>query len=242
MKKIFIVSLTVNMIFFLLFGYIIYKKGEFTCLQSKPGLKKEMQMSSKPNWYYKNFKYWQDKKTLFEVLPNSPNEIIFLGNSITDGCEWAELFNNPLIKNRGIGGDNTEGILERLGEITDSHPKKIFIGIGLNDLTLKETTFLICENYKQILDKIRSASPTTKIYIQSVLPTNNYETGNDSIIFLNNKIKEIANYYQLTYIDLFSEFVDKNGELDMQYSFDGVHLNGQGYLLWKKIIEQMVSE
>jgi len=29
--------------------------------------------------------------TLFEALHTSPKDIIFLGNSITNGCEWAEI-------------------------------------------------------------------------------------------------------------------------------------------------------
>ena len=38
--------------------------------------------------------YNYQKRSLFEQLPIRGNDIVFLGNSITDGCEWAELFNN----------------------------------------------------------------------------------------------------------------------------------------------------
>lgn len=242
MKKILIISLTVNLIFLLLFGYIIKRKEGLTYLRIKLGLKEEIPISSKPSWYYQNNRYWKEKKSMFEVLPESPDEIIFLGNSLIEGCEWSELFNNYSIKNRGISGDNTEGILERLDEITESHPKKIFIEIGFNDLVLKENTFVICQNYELILKRIILTSPKTKIYLHSVLPTSHIVPGNDSIIVLNNKIQNIANHLKITYIDLFTEFLDKNGELDMQYSYDGIHLNGQGYLLWKKLIESMVIE
>jgi hypothetical protein len=45
-------------------------------------------------------------------------EIVFIGNSITEGGKnWSEKFNIPNIRNRGIGGDVTDGVLERLGEI-----------------------------------------------------------------------------------------------------------------------------
>ena len=67
-------------------------------------------------------------------MPDTPNEIIMLGNSITDGCEWSELFQNSNIKNRGISGDITEGVLYRLDEVTRSKPAKVFLLIGINDL------------------------------------------------------------------------------------------------------------
>ena len=46
--------------------------------------------------------YNYQRRSLFEVLPVLSSDIVFLGNSITDGCEWAELFNNRHVKNRGI--------------------------------------------------------------------------------------------------------------------------------------------
>jgi hypothetical protein len=38
--------------------------------------------------------YYEQRRTLFESLPNTRNEIVFLGNSITDGGEFTELFRN----------------------------------------------------------------------------------------------------------------------------------------------------
>ena len=64
--------------------------------------------------------YYNQRLTLFEKLPDTPNEIIMLGNSITDGCEWSELFQNPNFKNRGISGDINEGFLYRLDEVKRS--------------------------------------------------------------------------------------------------------------------------
>jgi hypothetical protein len=49
--------------------------------------------------------FYEQRATLFEELPVTSKDIIFLGNSITNGCEWAELFQNKNVKNRGISGD-----------------------------------------------------------------------------------------------------------------------------------------
>lgn len=49
--------------------------------------------------------FYEQRATLFEELPVTSRDIIFLGNSITNGCEWGELFQNTYVKNRGISGD-----------------------------------------------------------------------------------------------------------------------------------------
>jgi lysophospholipase L1-like esterase len=56
----------------------------------------------------------------------------------------------------------------------------------------------------------------------------------------NAALKEFAKEFSFQYIDLHSYFLDSNNELDAQYTSDGVHLNGQGYLIWKRIIEKDV--
>src|SRR5688572_792456 len=77
--------------------------------------------------------YFLNRQQVFRLLPNDSDEIIFAGNSHAHNFEVAELFKLPNIKNRGINGDNSLGLLERLDEITESKPKKIFIEIGIND-------------------------------------------------------------------------------------------------------------
>jgi len=193
--------------------------------------------------------YYLQKKSLFELLPNDQNEIIFLGNSITDGCEWSELFQNPLIKNRGISGDITDGVLARLNEVTESEPSKIFLMIGVNDLARGRSVDSILINYREIVSKIRQTTPNTELFLQSVLPVNaeyprfnNHVNKSDSILIMNQRLQAIASEYGLTYIDLHGSFKNRDGQLDPAYSNDGLHLTGPGYLLWKKLINPYVSE
>ena len=69
---------------------------------------------------------YDQKVANFRSYPNSKKDIVFLGNSITDYGEWTELLQLPEAKNRGISGDITFGILERLDEVTEGSPAKIF--------------------------------------------------------------------------------------------------------------------
>ena len=190
--------------------------------------------------------YYYHKKEHFETLPNTENEIIFLGNSITDGAEWFELFDgNVNIKNRGIGGDDTDGILERLEEVTESKPAKIFIMIGTNDLAFGKTAEYVVSNYVKIIEQIKSDSPKTQIYIQSVLPVDDalhYTRPNKEILKINTQLVELSSKYKLTYIDLMPIFQAENGKLKKEYTIDGLHINGEGYIQWKKAIEKYLSD
>ncbi|UCH65615.1 MAG: hypothetical protein JSW63_00335 [Ignavibacterium sp.] len=198
--------------------------------------------------YKRKFKrHYYLKKSVFEVLPNNDDEIIFLGNSITAGGIWTELFQNVRIKNRGISGDVTDGILYRLKEVTESNPEKVFIMIGVNDLSKGKSQEYILKNYQRIIDEILNDSPETKIYIQSILPVNdefdyfkNHTNKTDSILSLNTSLKTMADERGLIYIDLFSSFINEKLKLNEEYTFDGLHLNGQGYLLWKSIVEKYI--
>ncbi|MBN2572748.1 MAG: hypothetical protein JXA68_11510 [Ignavibacteriales bacterium] len=197
----------------------------------------------------KHSTYYYQRLSFFESLPNDSNEIIFLGNSITDGSEWSEIFNDLRIKNRGISGDITEGVFDRLDEVIEAKPEKIFIMIGVNDLAFGVAFDTIVTNYKKIIDKISLFSPRTKLFIQSVLPVNpNFEkfkdhiNKTDEIIQLNKELKNISKSYNLTYIDLHSQFVNEDDFLDTNYTNDGLHLLGKGYMLWKAIVEKFIYE
>ena len=191
--------------------------------------------------------YYLHSKSMFESLPNTSDEIIFLGNSITDGCNWTELFSDLRVKNRGISGDVTEGVLNRLDEVTESNPSKVFIMIGINDLARNKSKKEILDNYKIIVDRILEVSPKTEIYIESILPVNEkygkfkkHYAKADSVVSLNKELENLAERKGQTYVDLFSSFIDGEGKLKDEFTEDGLHLNGKAYQLWKSLVEKFV--
>ncbi|TDH28537.1 sialate O-acetylesterase [Segetibacter sp. 3557_3] len=187
--------------------------------------------------------YYSQKVSHFRLLPNTPGEIIFLGNSITDIGEWTETWQNLRVKNRGISSDNTFGVLARLDEIVESKPSKIFILIGINDIARNTPDSVILSNYKKIIQRIESASPRTIIYVQSILPTNDAYTAfirhqhkDEHIRFINKRLESMCKGSKLIYVDLYSRFIDAQGKLDKRYTNDGLHLTGEGFALWKTIL------
>lgn len=193
--------------------------------------------------------YYYRKASLFDKLENDPNEIIFLGDSITDGGSWVEMFNNDAIKNRGISGDITQGVWCRIDEVIESKPKKIFIMIGINDLARDIPVDEILANYDKILEKIDRESPDTKLYIQSLLPVNpdfdmfeNHMEARDEIPKVNKGLEELSDQYDAVFINLYPEFATEEDKLNPEFTNDGLHLTGEGYMAWQPLIEEYVSE
>ena len=193
--------------------------------------------------------YYHQRVSHFNSLPSKKGQIVFLGNSLTDGAEWSELFNDTRIINRGISGDVSTGIMHRVDEIVNRKPEKIFLLIGTNDLSREVTVDSLLKNMLWLADYIRQESPSTKLFIQSVLPVNDVygkfqkHTGNkEKIILLNKKLSESASRHRFQFLELAAHFADAAGRLNRSLSNDGLHLNGDGYSLWKHLVYPFVYD
>ncbi len=192
--------------------------------------------------------YYEQRVTLFESLPNTRKEIVFVGNSITDGGEWTELFNHGKIKNRGISGDTTEGVLFRLSEVTGSSPAKVFLLIGINDLARGASPDSVLANIIRIAETVKRESPKTKIFVQSILPVNpgfGKFTGHCSktgeIMAVNRNLETWCDHRGVHYVDLFTRFTNPTDNyLNSAYTNDGLHLTGAGYLTWARLIKPLL--
>ena len=189
--------------------------------------------------------YYKQREAFFRLMPDRKREIIFIGNSITEHGEWQELLPQQNVINRGIGGDNTFGVLARLDEVVSSRPDKIFLLIGINDIGRGLPLELLLNNYKRIVSYLRNKSPRTTIFIQSILPTNDsllkfdyLKDKNEIIKKVNREIAILSASEQFTFIDLFTLFADKNGQLKKEMTLDGVHLRSEAYIHWIKFLKQ----
>ena len=192
--------------------------------------------------------YYDQRELLFESLPTSGSDIIFLGNSITDGGEWCELFGNANCKNRGISGDITLGVLNRLETITKGQPAMVFLMIGTNDMDRGFSNDTIAMNVRKIVQRIKAESPRTKIIVQSILPTNDCYglfTGHTKrwrdVALVNDMLKTMTEEEDVTYLDLYSLMANEEGKMSAEYSNDGLHLNGEGYKVWKAAVDEEIG-
>jgi lysophospholipase L1-like esterase len=181
----------------------------------------------------------------FRSYPDSKADFIFLGNSITAGTDWNELLGRTNCRNRGISGDISFGILERLDEVTAGKPAKVFILIGINDIQHNIPDSVITANHCRIIERIKEASPATRIYFHTLLPVNseftqhkNHYNKDGHIHAVNESLKKLAAEEKITLIDLHSQFLDDSKKLDKRYTMDGLHLNAAGYQLWANILRK----
>lgn len=193
--------------------------------------------------------YYDRKVSLFELLPVNSEDIIFLGNSITDGGEFAELLEISNVKNRGIISDTMVGVEKRLAQVMRGKPKKVFLLIGINDVSHNLTVSQLAKRYESLVSKMQAMSPETKIYLQSVMPINNdfkrYKglIGKEKIVKgFNKEIERISAEKGLVFIDLTPVMSDASGKLKKEYTNDGLHLTGKGYKAWVEKIMPYVKD
>lgn len=181
----------------------------------------------------------------FRSYPNGTRDIIFLGNSITDFADWNELLQLPEARNRGISGDITFGILERLDEVIEGKPSKIFLLIGINDISRNIPDSVILDNYRKMIRRIRAGSPTTRIYIHTLLPVNNsfgdraHFNKDEHLAAVNDGIKKMGTE-KISIIDIHPQFLDADKKLDKRFTYDGLHLNAEGYKKWAAILKPYI--
>lgn len=178
------------------------------------------------------------------------NPIIFLGDSITEGFPVYEFFWDKPVINRGISGDTTLWMLDRLYDgVTVLNPSKLFLLIGTNDLgNDKRPITQVEQNIKVILDRVKEESPETEIFLLSLTPVNRtdfsyYQTqvtvgirNNQDIEDLNMKISLAAEARGIKFIDMYTPLLDEKGELAKIYSRDGLHLSIEGYQVFYSIL------
>ncbi len=196
--------------------------------------------------FQENQTYYNNKCDSFKIQNKnlSNNQIVFIGDSITDGYKLDNFYNSlPLATyNRGINGDSTGGVLKRLQtSLFDIKPSKVVIMIGINDINANKSETEIISNYEEILTQISTNLPTTQVYCMSILPINSQieantnikvETSTPKILSINPRILNLCQTFNYSFVDMFTQFADSNNQLKETYSTDGIHLNDAGYQVW----------
>ena len=149
--------------------------------------------------------------------------------------------------NRGISGDTTGGVLNRLKiSLFDIKPSKVILMIGINDINWEVPNSEILQNYKDILKEISTNLPQTEVFCVSILPENkdlwvDVDKNNQTIMEINPQIKKFAEEFEFTYVDMFSQVADLNNYLIKEYSDDGLHLNHNGYVKFSSCLKPYLN-
>lgn len=175
------------------------------------------------------------------------NQIVFLGNSITNMHNWTEAFGvDARIVNRGNSGGFAYEWIEEIESVVDSKPAKVFIGIGTNDLSSGEDNDATVQNIDLIVKRIQLASPQTEIYVQSILPRSSNEAYvMPKITDVNAKLKAKYEGTAVHFIDLTETMAGMRTSTGTNpatsWACDGLHPTGIGYRAWCNFIKDDVN-
>ena len=164
-----------------------------------------------------------------------------LGDSLTMYGLWGEFFPDARILNRGIGGDASEGVLNRLDTVISTNPEKVFVMIGTNDIARGYDASLVAGNVEEIISRLENDLPEAEIYLESVLPrTSKYS---EQIQGLNEAYRQICDRHEgVGFIDLYPLFCDADGVPDAElFASDGYHMSGAGYRVWAEAIGEYIE-
>ena len=191
--------------------------------------------------YYKRFVQFMDEPAITD------KDVVMLGNSLTEnGGDWGKRLGKKHVVNRGIIGDEVMGVYERLHQILPGHPKKLFLMIGINDVSHNLTADSIAGMIRLTVERIQRESPETELHLQSLLPINEsfgrYKllTGKTDLVpEINTRLKALAQEKKIDFIDLFPLFAEGNTNvLRKDLTTDGLHLNEEGYKIWAKALKK----
>lgn len=181
----------------------------------------------------------------YESMISYPTDIVFLGDSLTNKGLWEEFYPEFIVKNRGISGDTIEGVAARLESVLDTKPERIFLMIGVNDIMFgRMGSGKLEADYRGLLEELEDSD--AEIYVMSILPVGaaaeeSFGEGlNEWILEANEVIRGLCEDCDAHYIDVRGGFVDGSGRLRDDLTIDGVHLNGEGYRIWKENLDEYI--
>lgn len=175
-----------------------------------------------------------------DIWLTAPADIVMVGDSITLRGRWNEMFPGPSIANRGIGGDTVTGVQKRLAAISGLKPKKLFLMIGVNDIIMGRSADNTIIAYDHLLTQLRGP----KIYVQSIFlcgPIFCDDAKRAEAAKLNAALPGLAAKHGATFIDIAPHFT-QDGVMRDDLAIDGLHLNGDGYRLWRDLLKPYVDE
>ena len=186
----------------------------------------------------------------FRILNVTSENIVFIGNSITDMHCWPEAFVTdkgeylPIV-NRGNSGTYSTEQSNNLESYINGKPKKVFMMIGTNDIAtsggLNFSPEQVLSYVKSIVARIHARSPQTKVYLYSILKNNTSNRVEATWLKTNEIVKAYADATdKVTYIDLYDKLagVASGGA----WSYDNLHLTAGAYQAWCETICEYLAE
>ena len=180
----------------------------------------------------------QQKDELFDEI----KDITLIGNSLFDNWKIEKLNNNS-VANLGIAGISTKQYQEYiLNENKIKHiANKTVIMTGTNDIVDKSLNFEdILNNINKLIESLLKINKNTKIYFIEI-PSIAFrmDRNKEEIFKLNEYLKNNLDE-SIKYIEVNKYMTDDFKNLKLEYTYDGLHFNEEGYKILEKILEKEI--
>lgn len=190
--------------------------------------------------------YYDCRMAAYAKMPIPENAMIWIGDSIVEQAWWESLIKEKNLVNRGIGGDNTYGMLHRLPLYLDSSPRKIFIFAGINDISANYPVDDVFANFVAMVKMIQEKAPECEIFIQSPITPNNdvlayayIKNKQAKVQELNTRLEQMCKDMGVTWVDIRPVLHNEKGEIKEEYTKDGIHLYPAAYEAWVDYLKKM---
>ena len=178
----------------------------------------------------------QQKDELFDEI----KDITLIGNSLFDNWKIEKLNNNSVV-NLEIAGISTKQYQKYiLDENKIKHiASKTVIMTGTNDIVDKSLSFEdILNNINKLIENLLKINKDTKIYFIEI-PSIAFrmDRNKEEIFKLNEYLKNNLDE-SIKYIEVNRYMTDDFKNLKLEYTYDGLHFNEEGYKILEKILEK----
>lgn len=177
--------------------------------------------------------HYHDQRAFFERFGAGRYDVVFAGDSLVAEGRWPELFSNLRIANRGIGGDRSDGLLDRVDNVLATSAPRVFLAVDINDFLVGQSVDQAFRNYEQVLTRL--VAEQRQVFVHSTIFAGSKRADlNPHIAELNQRLQALAERMEgVEFIDLNARLAP-NGVLDARYTLDGIHLNVDGYSVWRE--------
>ncbi len=208
--------------------------------------------------YYKRNPVYHERESIFKLNRLKNPDVVMFGDSHTQSANWNELLGNYKVINRGIAGDDTQGMLSRIKEVVKLHPKVVVIQGGINDIYNWIPTSMIFGNLKKIINIVKN-SGAIPIVISVIsagdrwgeewiknhrpdLDVPTYNKGrNKEVRKLNRLLQNYCDEKNIDFVDI-NKYLSNRDFLIKKYSRDNLHLNSKGYKVWIRELTKVLRK
>lgn len=169
-----------------------------------------------------------------------PVDLVMFGDSITEWGPWHDALPNIPLSNRGLAGDTTAGMVQRLETTTLHQPKLVCVMAGINDLAQGYSVEHISHNYAKMVDFW--CAQDIEVWVQSTLYVGERMAAlNPKVTQLNQQLQQMCEQKQVRFLDL-NQVICPQQVLPLDSSCDDLHLNSTAYKKWLHTLTPLLAQ